>query len=458
MNATSRAADPISIEANFDGLVGPTHQYAGLATGNRAAARNARLRSNPREAALQGLAKMKALVDLGLAQGVLAPQERPYLPMLRARGFPGDDQAVLRRAQRQSPDLLAAACSASSMWAANAATVSPSVDCDDGRVHFTTANLASHPHRAIEAPATARLLATLFPEGPHFAHHPTLDPGADLACADEGAANHLRLCPSHGAPGLEVFVYGRDGSVIDAIPAGGPRPRQSRAAGETIARAHGLAPRRIAFLRQDPRAIGAGAFHNDVVAVGNRDLLLYHERAFVEDRELEAAASAALGPQAHVHWLRVAEAELSLEEAVASYLFNSQLVDVPGRGTWLLCARECQESPRAWALVQRWIADPSVPIDDVRVFDLRQSMRNGGGPACLRLRVVLTEPQRSAVHSAAWLDPARHAELVAWVERHYRDRLEPDDLADPQLLDESRTALDRLTGILGLGNHYDFQR
>lgn len=458
MNSTTRGADLSSVEANFDGLVGPTHQYAGLATGNRASARNARLRSNPREAALQGLAKMRALSDLGLAQGLLAPQERPYLPLLRARGFSGDDQGVLRRAQRQAPDLLAAACSASSMWAANAATVSPSADCNDGRVHFTTANLASHPHRAIEAPATTRLLATLFPDGPHFAHHPAVVPGPGLACADEGAANHLRLCPSHAEAGLEVFVYGRDGSAADAIPGEDPRPRQTRAAGETIARAHGLAPRRIAFLRQDPRAIGAGAFHNDVVAVGNRDLLLYHERAFVEDRELQAAASAALGSEAHVHWLRVAEVELSLAEAVASYLFNSQLVDVPGRGTWLLCARECQETPRAWALIQRWIADPAVPIDDVRVFDLRQSMRNGGGPACLRVRVVLTEPQRSAVHQGAWLDPARHAELVKWVERHYRDRLEPDDLADPQLLDESRTALDRLTRILGLGDLYDFQR
>jgi succinylarginine dihydrolase len=99
-----------------------------------------------------------------------------------------------------------------------------------------------------------------------------------------------------------------------------------------------------------------------------------------------------------------------------------------------------------------------VPIDGARVFDLRQSMRNGGGPACLRLRVVLTPAQRAAVHPGAWLEPARHAQLVAWVERHYRDRLEPDDLADPRLLDESRTALDRLTAILGLGAFYEFQR
>lgn len=450
MSATSRDADSDSIEANFDGLVGPTHQYAGLAGGNRASARNAGQRSNPREAALQGLAKMRALVDLGLAQGLLPPQERPYLPALRARGFSGDDATVLRRAQRAAPELLAAACSASSMWAANAATVSPSADTADARVHFTPANLASHVHRAFEAPATSRILATLFPEGDCFAHHPALAAGPDLELADEGAANHLRFCRAHGEPGLEVFVFGRDGSASDPRPdETDVPPRQSRQACEAIARAHGLSPRRTAFLRQHPLALAAGAFHNDVVAVGNRDLLLYHEQAYVDDRILATTT---------LRRLRVAAADLSLDEAVASYLFNSQLVDVPGAGTWLLCARECEEMPRAWALIQGWIADPDVPIDGARVFDLRQSMRNGGGPACLRLRVVLTPQQRAAVHAGAWLDAARHAQLVEWVERHYRDRLAPDDLADPELLDESRTALDRLTRILGLGDHYEFQR
>ena len=457
MSTTPRAADDGAIEASFDGLVGPTHQYAGLASGNRASARHAGRRSNPREAALQGLAKMRALSDLGLAQGLVPPQERPYLPALRARGFSGDDATVLRRVQRAAPELLAAACSASSMWAANAATVSSSADCADGRVHFTPANLASHRHRAIEAAATAQTLAALFPDPAHFVHHPVLEAGTDLARADEGAANHLRLCTAHGAPGLEVFVYGRE-RTDEAAGDAAIRPRQTREAGEAITRAHGLSPRRVAFLRQHPAAVAAGAFHNDVVAVGNRDLLLYHELAFVDDHALRTAAATALGAQVRVHWQRVPAEALRLDEAVDSYLFNSQLVDVPGAGTLLVCARECQEVPRAWNLIERWIADPSVPINDVRVFDLRQSMRNGGGPACLRLRVVLTPAQHAAVHPGAWLDPARHAQLVAWVERHYRDRLEPDDLADPDLLEESRTALDRLTGILGLGSHYEFQR
>ncbi len=455
-----------AIEANFDGLVGPTHHYAGLAKGNRASARNAAQRSNPREAALQGLAKMRALADLGLAQGLLPPQERPHLPSLRVLGYHGREAAVLDQVRRDDPELLLAVGSASSMWAANAATVSPSADTADRRVHFTPANLAAHRHRAIETATTARVLAKLFADPKRFAHHAPLP--AVFETADEGAANHLRLCAEIGGPGLEVFVYGRDAQDAADVPSADAEPdvdaapvasaRQARAAGEAIAGRHRLDRARVAHLRQAPRAIAAGAFHNDVVAVAHRGLLLHHEHAFVDLQGLRTQADEALGPEFRPRFVEVPEKRLSLDDAVASYLFNSQLVDVPGRGLWMICAQECREMTRAWTLIQEWIADPAMPIGGVEVFDLRQSMRNGGGPACLRLRVVLTPEQQAAVHAPCWITPERHTQLVEWVMRHYRDRLVPDDLADPQLLDESRTALDRLTQLLGLGSLYEFQR
>lgn len=450
---------PDAIEANFDGLVGPTHHYAGLAKGNRASARNAAQRSNPREAALQGLAKMRALADLGLVQGLLPPQERPHLSTLRSRGYRGRDAYVLDQVHRDDPDLLLAVGSASSMWAANAATVSPSADTGDGRVHFTPANLVSHRHRAIEAATTARVLAKLFPDPRWFAHHAPLP--AEAPTADEGAANHLRLCDQVGGPGLEVFVYGREAQDPGDAALSGTEPvpaRQSRAAGEAIARRHGLRAEHVAHILQSPQAIAAGAFHNDVVAVGHRGLLLHHEHAFADVTQLHAKAKSALGPEFRPRFVAVRDKRLSLDEAVSSYLFNSQLVDVPGRGVWIVCASECEEMPRAWTLIQEWIADPASPIQGAQVFDLRQSMRNGGGPACLRLRVVLTPEQQAAVHATCWITPERHAQLVDWVVRHYRDRLVPSDLADPQLLNESRTALDRLTQMLGLGSMYEFQR
>src|SRR5690349_20397217 len=153
-----------TVEANFDGLVGPTHNYAGLAYGNVASALNADKPSNPREAALQGLRKMKALHDLGLAQGVLPPHERPHLPTLRALGFTGKEGEVLAAARRVAPGLLAACSSASAMWVANAATVSASPDTEDGRVHFTPANLCTQLHRALETRVTARVLRAVFPD------------------------------------------------------------------------------------------------------------------------------------------------------------------------------------------------------------------------------------------------------------------------------------------------------
>ena len=116
------------IEINFDGLVGPSHNYAGLSLGNLASASNAGEVSYPRAAALQGLGKMRHNIGLGLAQGLFAPLPRPNPVLLGALGLGTIDQSDA--AQRR---LRAAAWSASSMWTANAATVSPAPDTADGR-------------------------------------------------------------------------------------------------------------------------------------------------------------------------------------------------------------------------------------------------------------------------------------------------------------------------------------
>ena len=443
----------LAVEANFDGLVGPTHNYAGLALGNVASAKNADAASNPREAALQGLAKMKALAAMGMAQGVLPPQERPHIPTLKQLGFSGRDAEVLARVHREAPALLAAMSSASSMWTANAATVSPSADTADGRVHFTPANLATHLHRAIEPETTGRSLRTIFKSEKHFMHHAPLP--ATPQMGDEGAANHTRLCSQYGEPGLELFVYGQGSET-------GPKPqkhpaRQDRAAGEAVMRLHRLDPDFCHHAQQKPEVIDAGVFHNDVIAVGNRELLLYHEQAFVDAKAMQDWVRKRLRGKTPV-FVELQEKDVSVADAVSSYLFNSQLICTPDGTMSLVCAVEARDNERIWSAIQRIVDDPENPIAGVHVFDLRQSMRNGGGPACLRLRVVLTPAEREAVNSKVWIDDTLHARLEAWVRRHYRDRLSLADLADPQLLNESRLALDELTQILGLGSLYDFQR
>lgn len=449
----SMSSDSDVREVNFDGLVGPTHNYAGLAHGNVASMRHGGLASNPREAALQGLAKMKSLMDAGYAQGVLPPQQRPDLGALRALGFNGSNAAILARAAQEAPQLLRAVCSASSMWTANAATISPSLDAPDGRVHFTPANLQSSFHRYLEPETTGRVLAAIFRDERHFAHHPVLP--ATPAFSDEGAANHTRLCGDHHEPGVHLFVYGRHAFGGERSPKRYPA-RQTLEASQAVARQHGLEDSQVVFAQQHPDAIDAGVFHNDVIAVGNGPVLLYHEMAFLdEEKTLDALRQRMTTPLIPI---RVPSEAISLEDAVSTYLFNSQLLSNPDGSMTLVVPGECQENESVWRTIQDLLLAGYNPISDVLVKDVKQSMRNGGGPACLRLRVVLSAAERQALSGRVLLDDALYADLVGWVERHYRDSLTPDELADPQLADETLTALDELTRLLEIGNVYPFQR
>jgi succinylarginine dihydrolase len=432
-------------EFNFDGLVGPSHNYAGLSFGNVASKANAGLVSNPRAAALQGLAKMKALMDRGFAQGVLPPQPRPNLALLRRLGFSGTDAQMIAAAAREAPALLSAAYSASAMWTANAATVSASADTADGRVHFTPANLVSKLHRAVEPTATARVLRAIFPEGEHFTHHEPLPATPQLG--DEGAANHTRLCPSAGEAGVEFFVYGASG-FDSAAPAPRRFPaRQTREACEAVARLHGLGPARAVIAQQDPEAIDAGVFHNDVIAVGAGPVLFCHERAFLDQAAVIRRLREAFPGDLEV--IEVPQSLVSLADAVETYLFNSQLLARPDGTMLLVVPEECRRNPR----VSRYLDDlvkSGGSIREVLSFDLRESMRNGGGPACLRLRVELTAAQAAAMHRGVILDDALHGKLAAWVEAHYRDRIAPADLADPSLAMALQQADKALAAILGL--------
>ncbi|WP_374402194.1 N-succinylarginine dihydrolase [Niveibacterium sp.] len=441
-----------ALEANFDGLVGPTHNYGGLSFGNVASQNNTGDVSNPREAALQGLAKMKALADRGFRQGVLPPHERPDLATLRRLGFSGSDAEVLQAVARAAPALLPQVSSASCMWTANAATVSPSADTADRRTHFTPANLNNKFHRAIEHPTTGRVLRAVFADERHFAHHPALPDCAQFG--DEGAANHTRLCGEYGEPGVELFIYGRAAFGNEPGPTRYPA-RQTREACEAIARLHGLDAGRTVIALQNPRVIDAGVFHNDVIAVGNRNVLFFHEHAFHDKARLLADVQRGLG-EVSLQAVEVPDVAVSVADAVSTYLFNSQLLSRADGRMLLVVPDECQRNERVWAYLQGLLASGG-PIAEVAVFDLKQSMKNGGGPACLRLRVVLNEAELAAVAPGVWINDGLYARLTDWVTRHYRDRLAVADLADPQLQGECRTALDELTRILGIGPVYPFQ-
>jgi succinylarginine dihydrolase len=422
-------------EINFDGLIGPTHNYAGLSFGNLAATSNAGAEARPRAAALQGLAKMRRLIGLGLTQGFLPPHDRPATGFLRSIGFAGDDDAVCAAAFRADPVLFANAFSASAMWTANAATVSPAPDSGDGRCQLSVANLSTNLHRSIEQDETLRQLSLAFGDSRHFAVHAALP----ARLGDEGAANHMRLAADHGARGVEIFVYG--------LPQPGGFPaRQSLTASQAIARRHGLDPAATLFVQQADAAIQAGAFHNDVVAVANETVLFTHQQAFADP----AAFYADL--RARVPGLTIVEApadRVSLADAVGSYLFNSQLVTLPGGGMALITPGEVRDNPRVWSWLSELVGGNG-PIAKVEVIDVRESMRNGGGPACLRLRVAVDDAAHAAIDPRFLLDEARCDLIERIVEAHWPERIAYADLGTPDLWAQCRAARRALLEGVGL--------
>lgn len=435
-----------TVEVNFDGLIGPSHNYGGMSDGNLASQDNAGDASNPREAALQGLEKMRMLVKAGFVQGVLPPLERPNFGFLIDAGFKGTDADILEQAGRNAPSLLKAAYSASSMWTANAATVSPSADAEDGRLHFTSANLSSMLHRSIEHPETSASLATIFDADAQFSVHAALPMHADFS--DEGAANHVRLSAEHGATGVELFVYGREaGESVAGFPA-----RQTRLASESVARSHSISPDRTVFVRQSAKAINAGAFHNDVVCVGTLDTLFFHEDAFEDtDATLSDLRKAADG-LFELQPVMVPSDQVPLDDAIKSYLFNSQLLQWPGEDRLVLLApTETEDNDRTRAYCER-LVENNGPIGRVQYVDVRQSMRNGGGPACLRLRVVMTPEERAACHQGVLLDETKIDALQKVVRETYRDHLSVADLVDPNFAQECLQAREALLKTLSLEN------
>jgi len=403
------------VEINFDGIVGPSHNYAGLSLGNLAATVNAGNVAYPRAAALQGVEKMRHNLVLGLAQGVLLPHPRPNRAWLTELGTTSESAG----------ELLPAALSASAMWAANAATVSPAPDTADGRCHLTVANLRTMAHRSHEWPATLAQLRLAFADEAQFAVHPPVP----AAFGDEGAANHMRMGCGHDAPGVEIFVHG---------VGGGPFPaRQHLQASRAVARRHGLDPGRTLFVQQSEEAIAAGAFHNDVVAVANEHVLFAHEQAFA-DKEGFYAALRGLLPEAEV--VEVPASLVSLADAVRSYLFNAQLVTLPEGGMALILPGEARETEAVWTWLQEMAAGNG-PIRRLCVVDVRESMANGGGPACLRLRVI-ADP--AAVDPRFLVDEGQLDRIAALIQAWWPERIAPEDLADPDLhgrIEAARSAL-----------------
>jgi succinylarginine dihydrolase len=436
-------------EVIFIGLAGPTHNYGGLAFGNVASQAHARETSNPKEAALQTLSLASLLRARGIAVAILPPHPRPHLEMLKNLGFGGTVEEQITAAAAGNIALLSSLSSSAFMWVANAATIAPAIDAEDATLHLTPANLHSNLHRSIEAGQNHHILTQIFADAK--VHNPLPPQGT---FDDEGAANHLRITPAHDQKGLHVFVFDRSEKKDLPKPKRFPA-RQTLEASERVAMNHRLPKEQILFLQQHPDIIDKGVFHDDVIAVNNENVLLLHEAAFVGgDGDIEKIKTAynRLHPDAPLYIRVVAEHTLSINEAVRTYFFNSQIVTLPEGGMLLIAPAEVEESADAKALTEVLLNDADCPINEVVYLDLKQSMHNGGGPACLRLRCVMDEVQIDDINGrmSLFLDEALEGTLTEWINTHYREVLNPTDIADPALYHESQAALKALEKITKL--------
>ena len=435
-------------EINFDGLIGPTHNYAGLSQGNLASQKHLNKTSNPKAAALQGLDKMRLIMDQGIPQGFFLPHERPHLKTLRALGFSGTDEDIINRATKQNPLLLKNVYSASSMWAANAATFSPSIDSYDQNIHITPANLNTMFHRSIEHEFTKTQLELMF-GGVAIVH----DPIENISgYGDEGAANHLRVSEQHLKSGFQIFVYGSSAFEVHQ----GMITRQAEEISKAVSIMHQLDPDRVLFLKQNEQAINAGSFHNDIVSLANEEVFIFHQEAFADRVELERILHHLKDHVKGFHPIEILSEDISLDDLVSSYLLNSQLITVKNNEMMMLLPEEVQNHSNC----MRWLEEikSSSPIKHIEFVDIRQSMMNGGGPACLRFKITVNNDEFNQINEKFLLTPKKLMDLRALVTKHYRDKLNPADLLDNNLVQESYRFLDELTQLLDLGNVYDFQK
>jgi succinylarginine dihydrolase len=435
-------------EINFDGLIGPTHNYAGLSQGNLASQKHLNQTSNPKAAALQGLDKMRLIMDQGIPQGFFLPHERPHLMTLRAIGFGGTDEEVINQAAKKNPALLKNVYSASSMWSANAATYSPSIDSNDQKIHITPANLNSMFHRSIEHEFTKTQLELMF-GGVAKVHEPIKNISG---YGDEGAANHLRVSAQHLMPGFQIFVYGSSAFEVHQ----GIIARQAEEISQAVSTQHQLDPDRVLFLKQNEQAIHSGSFHNDIVSLANEEVFIFHQEAFADRVELERVLHQLKDHVKGFHPIEILSKDISLDDLVSSYLLNSQLITVKNNEMMMLLPEEVQN----YGNCMKWLEEikSSSPIKRFEFVDIHQSMMNGGGPACLRFKAVVNIDELDKINKKFLLSPEKLINLRALVSKHFRDRINPDDLLDIKLMEESYLFLDELTQLLGIGSIYSFQK
>lgn len=423
----------------LDALVGPSHHFGGIAFGNKASLAHQHQASNPRKAALESLEKMRLVYECGAKQLIIPPQVRPQLSTFKQlSGTRGFTKTNLDQLFQFAPQFLSALFSTSYMWQANAGIVSAACDAFDGLVHITPANLQSHFHRSEEVVQTAKQFKTLFEPIKKVKIHAPVS----MSFPDEGAANCIRFSSKKAESGLNFWVYSKSQFEHPAtlFPA-----RQSKEALQLIARKHKL--KHVLFAKQSEEAINAGVFHNDVIAMGIGTLLVVHKHAYDNQKkvldDLQEQAMHVLGEPLTI--IEVSSRAMCLEEAVKSYVFNSQLIKKANGDIILLAPLTAKKYPSAKRLLAKLLKQSH--IKQVHYVPLEESMNNGGGPACLRLAMNLEKDIIQKIPKSYIFSIKRYHLLVEFVKTHYPDWIVLRHFKDPDFIQELHDIVKKLNNL-----------
>ena len=365
----------------IDTIPGPTNHFGGHAVGNIASMNSKNNILNPQKAALEWLEKVKKVAMIGGNQFVLPPQRRPLT--------------------HKKKTLTQSDISSSFIWMANAGLFIPRIDTQLENNQFIPANMKQSEHRNIEHPFHQYWLKKILKYS-KCNFHKILD------INDEGSANSIRLWHKKNQCGVNIFVYGKPNARYPI--------RQSKSSCEKIINI--TKPRHYILLEQTKEAIDAGVFHNDVIAFGFKNTIICHEKAFSNQKQelkkLKKIFTNSLNAPLNI--VEIANNSLSLNAAVKTYLFNSQVIEINNKFE-LICPIEVKENPNSYKITEKWVTNGL--FNKVHFVNIKSSLKNGGGPACLRLCLYLNDNEVKKIPTKFKLDKTKYKKISKIILEHY---------------------------------------
>ena len=363
----------------IDCMPGPTNHFGGHAFGNMASMTAKGQHSNPKKAALEWIEKINKLKKIGAYQLILPPHRRPLAHYLK---------------HPQLNEL-----SSGFIWMANAGHFIPNSDTSKRYHQFIPANMNATYHRKYEHMFNTYWIKQILKNIPHQLHGP-------LSSDDEGAANTVRLWNKD--IGIHVAVYGHKNTHFPS--------RQNEDSIKELQEKTNILT--LFKLQQKSIAIDHGVFHNDVICFGFKNTLFCHEHAFENQNEKLNNLKKIFHQKTNENLtiIEIKESELTLDECISTYLFNSQVI-IQKNNIILLCPSTVKRNNKSLSITNQW--QQKGYFSDVQYIDIKSSLMNGGGPACLRLCMYLNGNEIKKIPKQFWASENKIKELTKFINTEY---------------------------------------